>query len=132
MSPRAAKWSLWLLLYCTAPVPYTLGPIETAPPLRLTLFSSLILGARLSEGPGGWVWSALLALGIAQCLFYVAFTYAVAMFLARIFARMDDAGRLRAIVAGAIVVVGLVSLVPVYETPISSVAMHSTLLGIFH
>ncbi len=118
------------MLYCMAPVPYTLGATETAPALRLSFFALLITGVRASEGDGGWMWNAFLALAVLQSVFYAVFFYFSATFVARLFARAGAERRLWAVLATVTVVTLTACLVPIYETPISSVSKYSTLLGI--
>ena len=133
MSLRATTWAIWLFLFCVAPVPYTLGASETAPALRLSFFAVLISALRASEGGGGWIWNTFLALAVTQSVFYVAFFYFTATFVARLFARADARRRrwaLLATTAAIAVATATACLVPIYATPISSIANYSTLLGI--
>ena len=131
MSPRATKWTLWLLLCCTAPVPYMLGGIEIAPIIRLAFFASLTIVAHIFEGSGGSNWSAFIALGAVQTLLYFLGFYAIAALVSRfLLARFSSTIR-----AGVVAAIGATTLItfsvfPLYETPISSTSMYSTLLEV--
>lgn len=122
---------MWLLLLCTAPVPYTFGAVESAPPIRLAFLSTLIVAARVTEGDGGWIWSTFVALALAQCALYGAFLWMVASFVSRLFARASPGRRRLAVAAVAASAIAIACWLPIYRTPISSAAMYSTLFEIF-
>ncbi len=125
------KWTVWLLLYATVPVPYLLGAVEVAPPLRLTFFSLMIAGARIFEGAGGWVWTTLVALTLVQSALYAAALLAPATLVSRLFSTISNRHRRLAMIAAVASVFLVTSLFPFYETPVSSVTQHSNLLQIF-
>ncbi len=131
MSQKATKWTIWLLLYATVPVPYILGAVEVAPPLRLTFFSLIIAGARILEGSGGWVWTTLVALTLVQSAFYASALLAPAILVSRLLSTISDRGRRLTVIATVASVLVLASLFPIYETPVSSVAQRSNLRQIF-
>ncbi len=132
MSVRATKWVLWVLLYCIAPVPYTLGANETAPPLRLFLISTLTGLLQVTEGAGGWVWRTFILLGVGQCLLYALGLYFVAAFICRATTRLEDSSRRSLTLAIVAVSLAVACIVPIYETPLSSRSLYSTLLQILY
>ncbi len=131
MSLRATRFTLWVLMFCTAPVPYMLGVVETAPPIRLLLFTALTVAVRFSEGSGGYVWTIFILLGVVQIALYAVGLYYCASLVSRTVARATPLRRGAAVAAIAIVVVVIAVSYPIYETPMSSQSIHSTLLQVF-
>jgi len=128
MSLRAVRWTIWVLLLCTAPVPYLLGSVESAPPIRLLLFTVLTIAVQVSEGAGGFVWNALIALGVVQLALYAVGLYFCAALIARVFVRTEPRRRRTMVAALCVLVVAVAATFPIYETPKSSRSLHSTLL----
>lgn len=132
MSQRWLRLTLWLLLVATIPVRYQLADSELAPPLRLIFLTAMTLLLHLSEGYGGNLWAAMLALGVAQSALYLFIFYALAAFAAR-----QLAARISPPVATLVVAVFATALLvsavrrPHYVTPISSQHMYSSLVDVF-
>lgn len=131
MSPRATRWTLWGVLFCVAPVPYMLGGLETAPALRLLFFTALIVTVQIAEGSGGFVWNTFILLGAVQSALYAAGLYLCAALVTRAVTRLAPRRRLIAVAAIAAAMIGTAIALPLYDTPMSSRTMHSTLFGVF-
>lgn len=130
MSAPALKWTLWLLAMCTAPLPYMLGGLEIAPPLRLFFFTSVIAALQVTEGPGGWVWNTFLAMGVVQTTAWAVGLYAAAALLARAGRMLPPRLRLALVAALTVATVAVTASVPLYKTPMSSESPRSTLLQV--
>lgn len=127
MSLRGARWAIWLLLFWTAPVPYMLGGIETAPLIRLLSFTALTVAALVAEGPGGYVWNTFIALGVLQLALYGIGLYFCAALAARATVRLQPSGRLVVVAIAVIAVVAITGSMQLYETPMSSRGLYSNL-----
>ncbi len=111
----------------TAPLPYMLGGLEIAPPVRLAFFTAVISALQVSEGPGGWIWHTFFALGTVQLVAWASANYFVASFAARASARFHHQTRLIAVLLLCVAVLAIALTVPIYETPMSSEAEYSRL-----
>jgi hypothetical protein len=130
MSLRAAHWTLWVLLLCTAPVPYMLGGVETAPPVRLLMLTAITVAVQIAEGSGGYVWNTFIALGVVQFLLYAIGLYMCAALIARLFVRAAPSRRRTMVGALCAVVVAIAIAFPIYETPMSSRSLRSNLVHV--
>lgn len=126
--PRA-RLVLWAALMVTLPLPYYLGGFEVAPALRLCLLAALVAGIVLTEGLSG-MQGALVGLAVGLALLYTGVLFGASGLLARLLARR---GTGVPAVPVALVVVALLalSLLPLYQTSMSSVGPVSNLFGIF-
>lgn len=124
----ARRW-LWVALLATAPVPYYLGSLEWAPVLRLA-FLTLLFGAVMAAEGGGTV-IMIFALGLVQALVYTALFRLGADLGARAVARIAAPPLRTAAVGTALLLLFTSSLLPIYDTPLSSARARSTLWQLF-
>jgi hypothetical protein len=124
----ARRWLLFSAL-ATMPVPYYLGETEWAPAMRLAFMTTLLSLVGVAEG-GRALWQ-ICALGILQTQFYFGLFYLSARLLARGVARIPDPPLRVAAVGTAVFLLVVSSLLPIYETPLSSTRLHSDLWHLF-
>lgn len=129
MSRPAARRLLFAIALFTVPVPFYLGEPELAPVARLAFFTGLLASVLAVEGGG--TLAALVGLGAVQTLalggLLLAGAAGVAWSVDRLHAR---ALRRTVLLAIALGLVG-VSLTPVYDTPLSSSRLRSSVLQLF-
>ena len=120
---------LWLALLLTVPLPFFLGALGCAPALRLFFLTGLTLAVVATEGAAGYL-GTLALLGAAQSLIQALVLYLLAALLALALERIV-AERLRPVVLATLVagLLGL-SLLEIYQTPLSSRAPYSNLAGL--
>lgn len=111
------------------PVPYFLAEVEWAPVLRLVFLTGLFLAVALAEA-GGTLW-ALIGLGSVQALAYAGLFWLAAGLGARGFARIPSAPLRVAALGTALFLLLSSALLPLYETPLSSTRLRSSLWQIF-
>ena len=126
--PAARRW-LWLAMLATMPVPFFLGEIEWAPVLRLAFLSSLFWLVLIAEG--GRTVILFATLGLVQMVLYTSLFFLAASLAARAFARIQEPPLRIAAVGTAMFLLVASSLLPIYETPLSSSRMHSNLWHLF-
>lgn len=122
------RW-LWLAAVVTMPVPFYLGDPEWAPVLRLAFLSSLFVAVAIAEG--GNTILALGGLGVVQTLVYGGLFYVVADFGARLLGLIESAPIRVAAVGTVVFLLGVSSLLPIYDTPLSSSRPRSSIGQIF-
>jgi hypothetical protein len=124
----ATRW-LWALLFAALPVPFYVGAGGLEPPLGVAFLAALGAGIWWTEGSGGTT-ASLAALALAQALFWLLATGALAGCLSRaLFALLPRrAGwAVGALCAG----LALAALFPIYATPLSSQRPRSNWLQLF-
>ena len=126
MSRSGAKWWLWAVLLIALPVPYYIGDTELAPPLRLIFLTGLYAGIALEEGlAGATAIFAQVAAGTVAV--YLALLLGAAAVLSRLIWRLkaDVARRACVLVLGGLLLGA--SLFEIYDTPLSSSRMRSSI-----
>ena len=111
------------------PVPFYLGEIEWAPVLRLGFLTSLLSLVLAAEGGARLAWIA--GMGIAQTATYTGLFYLAAALAARAIERIGEPPMRVAAVGTAVFLLVASSLLPIYETPLSSTRLHSDLWHLF-
>jgi hypothetical protein len=129
VSPATARRWLWLAALATMPVPFYLGQPEWAPVLRLAFLTSLFTAVMLAEG--GRTVILFGTLGVVQTAFYAGLFYLAARLVARGVARIGSPPLQVAAVGTAVFLLVASSLLPIYETPLSSARPRSTLWQLF-
>jgi hypothetical protein len=129
VSRTAARRWLWLVALATMPVPFYLGEVEWAPVMRLGFLSSLLSLVLVSEGGRSLSWIA--GMGIFQTLLYTGLFYIASGLAARGVERIGEPPLRVAAVGTAVFLLVASSLLPIYETPLSSTRLHSDLWHLF-
>ncbi len=111
------------------PVPFYLGEIEWAPVLRLAFLSSLFWLVLIAEG--GRTVILFSTLGLVQTALYTGLFFLAANLASRAFARIHEPTLRIAAVGTAVFLLVASSLLPIYETPLSSARLHSNLWHLF-
>jgi len=127
-SVAARRW-LWLAALATMPVPFYLGQPEWAPVLRLAFLTSLFTAVMVAEG--GRTVFLFGTLGIVQTAVYTGLFYLAARLAARGVARIGSPPMQVAAVGTAVFLLVASSLLPIYQTPLSSTRMRSDLWHLF-
>ena len=130
MSPRAMRWLLWLAALAALPLP--LGGIGSArvPPLHQLELGALALAFTLAERAQG-VGPLVAALFIGQALAWALALWLGAALVVRLLSPLPPLSRTRATMFLVAVGLSLAVMQPIYRTPYSAHAMHSTLLGVY-
>jgi hypothetical protein len=129
VSRTAARRWLWLAALATVPVAFYLGEVERAPVLRLAFLSSLLSLVLVAEGGRSLAW--LVALGVLQTTLYTGMFFLVADLVSRGVARIREPSLRVAAVGSAVFVLFASSLLPIYQTPMSSTQLYSNLWHLF-
>ncbi len=129
MSSVAARRWLWLAALATMPVPFYLGQSEWAPVLRLAFLTSLFAAVMVAEG--GRVVILFGTLGVVQTAAYTGLFYLAARLAARGVARIGSPPLQVAAVGTAVFLLVASSLLPIYQTPLSSTQQRSNLWHLF-
>ena len=129
MSPVAARRWLWLAALVTIPVPFYIGQVESAPVLRLVFLTSLFGLVAVAEGGRSVILFS--SLGLLQTAIYTGLFFLAAGLVARAFARIGEPPLRIAAVGTAIFLLFASSLLPIYQTPMSSTRMRSDLWHLF-
>ncbi|HKA15981.1 MAG TPA: hypothetical protein VKH41_13250 [Myxococcota bacterium] len=129
MTHTAARRWLWLAALATMPVPYYIGQVEWAPVLRLALLTSLFGLVMLAEGGRSVILFS--ALGLLQTAIYTGLFFLAAGLVARGIARISEPPLRIAAVGTAVFLLFASSLLPIYQTPMSSTRMRSDLWHVF-
>jgi hypothetical protein len=116
-------------MLATMPVPFYLGEIEWAPVLRLGFLTSLLSLVLAAEGGRTLVWIA--GMGIAQTALYTGLFFLAAALAARAVERFGEPRLRVAAVGTAVFLLVASSLLPIYQTPLSSTRLHSDLWHLF-
>ena len=128
MSTKAARRILWLALIGLLPVPFVSIVPGVAPVSRLLFLGGLTAGVFASDPDTLSRLFTLLLLG--QAIGWGLVLYLVARLGAGLLDRWPDGSRRTAIVGIAVAVLLVVSLFPVYRTPLSSSGVRSNLMQI--
>jgi len=129
VSPATARRWLWLAALVTMPIPFYLGEVEWAPVLRLAFLTSLFTAVLLAEG--GDRMTQLTLLGWVQAAVYAGLFFLVAHVAARLVSRIAAAPLRVAAVGTVVFLLVASSLLPIYETPLSSTRLRSHLWQLF-
>jgi len=129
VSHESARRWLWIAALLTMPVPFYLGQVEWAPVLRLAFLTSLFGAVWLAEGE--MKLGSLLAMGLAQTVVYAALFRLGAGLLARLAERIGSPPLRIAAVGTLIFLLATSSLLPIYETPMSSTRLRSSIWQLF-
>lgn len=122
------RW-LWIAALITMPVPFYLGEVEWAPVLRLAFLTGLFGAVWLAEPEAKL--GSLMGMGLVQTAAYVALFRLAAGLAARAFGRIDSPPIRIAAVGTAVFLLFVSGLLPIYETPLSSARMRSSLWQLF-
>lgn len=126
MSRRAFKWALFALAIATVPLPYFMIESGRVPALQLFIFAAVTAPLVITDP--GFTTRFIAALFLSQSLGYGALLYLVA----RSASRRLAAPRLRlAVLAAAIVALGIVATLRVYRAPLSHGPGPTDLVGVF-
>ena len=110
------------------PVPFYIGQVEWAPVLRLAFLTSLFGLVALAEGGRSVVLFS--SLGVLRTI-YTGLFFLAAGLVARAIARISEPP-LRVVAVGtAVFLLFASSLLPIYQTPMSSTRMRSDLWHLF-
>ena len=111
------------------PVPFFLGEVEWAPVIRLAFLTSLFGLVLAAEGGANLMWIA--GMGIVQTAVYTGLFYLAAGLAARGVERIGEPPLRVAAVGTAVFLLVASSLLPIYQTPLSSTRLHSDLWHLF-
>jgi hypothetical protein len=129
MSTTMIRRLLWLALLVALPVPYWMFESGRVSTLWLGELTAFVLAMLLSEG--GMVTRVVASLFVAQTLLFIGVTWIVARFATRQIVRLSsERGRVLA-TAAMIVVLLVVSLLPVYRSPLVSGGEAVNVIGLF-
>ena len=130
MSRAAAKWLLWGVFLITLPVPFFMGAQGLVPPIRVLFLAGIASGMLITEGTQGTA-ASFAAMGVAQAAIVLVLTFGLAVLVARLIHRILPQ-RLRTPVV-IVIAAGLLgaALTPIYDTPLSSSRMRSSVLQAF-
>ena len=126
MSPRRARWILWLVLFATVPLPYFAIEVGREPGVQLLIFA-VATGAMAATEPSGMT-AFVTGLFWAQALVYGGLLHLLAWLIVR---QAASARGRSLLVAGLAVVLAIASLFPIYVTPFSRSGVRSNLIGVF-
>lgn len=129
MSPLAARRLLLVVALVTLPVPYYMAAVEFAPWLRLAFLAGLLSSVFAVEG--GRVAGLFAGLGVTQALLYGALLYAGTRFVASLLGRIGAPTLRSVLVVGIAVLLCGVSLTDLYDTPLSSTRLRSSVWQLF-
>jgi hypothetical protein len=129
VSRIAARRWLWLAALATMPVPFYLGEIEWAPVMRLAFLTSLMSLVMVAEGGSALI--RICTLGIMQTALYTGLFMLAAGLAARGVMRLREPPFRVAAVGTAVFLLFASSLLPIYDTPLSSTRLRSDLWHLF-
>jgi hypothetical protein len=129
MTRKSTVRLLWLVTLATLPVPFYLGQLETAPVLRLAFLTGLLTSVVVAEG--GTTIASVAGLGVAQTLGYAVLLRFAARLLARALDLLPTSHVRRVAVACLAIALCVASLFPIYETPLSSTRLRSSVWQLF-
>jgi len=129
VSRTAARRWLWLAALVTMPVPFYIGEVEWAPVMRLAFLTSLFGLVLAAEG--GRTVVLFSTLGALQTALYAGLFFLVAAFASRAIERISQPVLRSAAVGSAVLLLFVSSLLPIYQTPLSSARLHSDLWHLF-
>lgn len=126
MSPRRARWILWLALFATVPLPYFAIEVGREPGAQLLVFAVATAAMAITE-PSGMT-AFITGLFWAQALVYGGLLHLVAWLIVR--RASTGYGRVL-LVAVLAVVLAAAAFLPIYVTPFSRAGVHSNIVGVF-
>jgi hypothetical protein len=129
VSQIAARRWLWLAALATMPVPFYVGEVEWAPVMRLAFITSLFSLVMMAEGGSALI--RICTLGIMQTALYTGLFMLAAGLAARGVMRLREPPLRVAAVGTAVFLLVASSLLPIYETPLSSTQLRSDLWHLF-
>jgi hypothetical protein len=129
VSPAAARRWIWLAALVTMPVPFYIGQVEWAPVLRLAFLTGLFGLVALAEGGRSVILFS--SLGVLQTAIYTGLFFLAAGLMARAIARISEPPLRIVAVGTAVFLLFASSLLPIYQTPMSSTRMRSDLWHLF-
>jgi hypothetical protein len=129
VTPNAARRWLWLAALVTMPVPFYIGEVEWAPVLRLAFLTSLFGIVLAAEG--GRTVVLFTTLGALQTLLYTGLFFLVTTFAARAIQRFSQPVLRSAAVGSVVLLLFVSSLLPIYQTPLSSTRLRSEIWHLF-
>jgi hypothetical protein len=129
VSRIAARRWLFLAALALMPVPFYLGEVEWAPVLRLAFLTALL--SLVGAAEGGHALIRICALGIVQTAVYCGLFFLAAGLAARGSERIREAPLRTAAVGTVVFLLVASSLLPIYQTPLSSTRLHSDLWHLF-
>lgn len=128
MSPTRARWLIFLVAFATLPLPYFLPEGESAPALRLLFLTGLMSAVYIAEGAGPLI--AIWGMAVLQLLLWTALLFLGAALAARLLSTVPSWLRATVAVSLALILLTL-SLSEIYQTPLSSTRLRSSILHIF-
>jgi hypothetical protein len=129
VSRTAARRWLWLAALATMPVPFYLGEVEWAPVMRLAFLTSLLSLVLVAEGGSALI--RICTLGTMQTALYAGLFMLAAGLAARGMMRIREVPLRIAAVGTAVFLLFASATLPIYQTPLSSARLHSTLWQLF-
>ena len=111
------------------PVPFYLGEVEWAPVMRLAFLTSLLSLVLVAEGGSALI--RICTLGTMQTALYIGLFMLAAGLAARGVMRIREAPLRIAAVGTAVFLLFATATLPIYQTPLSSTRLHSTLWQLF-
>lgn len=123
------KWWLWLTFLFTVPVPYFMVVTGWVPVMRLLLFSGIMTAAALAEPD--WIAGLIAAFFVLPALIFATLLYLLAALITRLLVRFVADSRRRVAFGFLIALCFAISLVPIYDTPLSNTDARANLFGIF-
>jgi hypothetical protein len=130
VSPRAARWWLWLAALAALPVPLFGIGSGRVPPLHHLELGALAVAFTLVERAQG-MGPLLAAIFLGQGLAWALAFWLAAGLAARLLSRLPPLARKRATLFLVVLGLALASVQPIYRTPYSAHAARSTLLDIY-
>jgi len=130
VSSRALRRLLWLAALVALPVPLVGVGVALVPPLSALELGALSLAFTVVEHAHG-IGGLVAGLFLAQALSWAAALWLAAALLARALALLPPFVRTRAAMFLVVLGLSLGVMQPIYRTPYSSRAAHSTLLGVY-
>jgi len=130
MSERALRRWLWIAALVAAPLPTVGLASGSVPPLHQLQLGALALAFSVAERAQG-VGPLLAALFLGQAFAYAAALWLAAALSARALSYLPPRLRTRVALFGVVLGLALATLQPIYRTPYSSHAAHSSLLDVY-
>lgn len=130
MSPRAARWWLWLAALAALPVPIFGVGSGRVPPLHHLELGALALAFTVAERAQG-MGPLLAAIFLGQALAWALVLWLAAGLAARLLSRLPPLARTRATLFLVVLGLALAAAQPIYRTPYSAHAARSTLVDVY-
>ena len=130
MSERALRRWLWVAALLAAPLPMLGLASGSVPPLHQLQLGALALAFSIAERAQG-VGPLLAALFLGQAFVYAAVLWLASALAARALSQLPPLLRTRAAFSLVALGLALAAFQPIYRTPYSSRAAHSSLLAVY-